>query len=229
MERLDSGEAKFSGRSVPALLAVLALLVACGASGPAGPTLMSADPGQVLWPRAEKAVRLRFRADRDLNVYEGRAHSLQVCVYQMDKPDAFLALAKTGEGLMTLLQAEAFDQSVKSVDRLFIQPFETAAVELDRAEKATFVGLVCGYFAADPEKSARVWEIKPHTEKTGLLFKSKVIYSAGTLDLALRLTAEAMLEEGAIVKEGGPDEARQSGPDQKQDKTGHRWIKLETQ
>gem|GEM_PF-1399653 len=235
MKQAGVKAAKSSGRSTArfawGLLAALmgAFLAACSASEPARPTLISDDPSLVLWPRAEKGVRLRFRADRDLNAYDGRAHSLQVLVYQMDKPGAFIERAKTWEGLMTLFQAEPFDPSVKNVARLFIQPFETAFFEMDRVEDAKYIGIACGYFEAVPEKSAKVWEIKPQTEKTGILFKSKVMYSAGTFDLALRLTADAMLEEDAIVKEAGSarDETGQRGASQ--NKPTARWIKQETQ
>jgi type VI secretion system VasD/TssJ family lipoprotein len=183
----------------PALLLLsallCALLAACGSSAPPKPSLEAEDPALVLWPRGEKAIRLRFSADRDLNVYDSKAHSIQVCVYQLDKQDAFLNLAKTQQGVTTLLKAEPFDQSVKDVVRLFVQPLEASISELDRAESATFVGLVCGYFDSTPEHSVKVWEIKPQKTTSGLIWKS-TSYSAGTLDLALRLTARAMVEEG---------------------------------
>lgn len=183
-------------RAALALLAVLfcALLAACAASDPPQPSLEAPDPELLIWPRAEKAVRLRFSADRDLNVYDSKAHSLQLCIYQFDKPDAFLDLAKTQEGITTLLKAEPFDASVKHAVRLFVQPLEDAVFELDRAENATFVGIVCGYFDATPEDSAKVWRIKPQETTTGHLFWKSTTYSAGTLDLALRLTARALVE-----------------------------------
>lgn len=193
-------------RAARCLLAVFfcAALVACGASAPPPPpphSLVAEEPGLVLWPRAEKAVRLRLSADRDLNMYGSKAHSLQICVYQLDKPDAFLDLAKTQEGVTTLLKAEAFDKSVKNVVRLFVQPLEDAVYELDRAESATFVGIVCGYFDAAPENASGVWEIKPQTATSGHLFWKTTTYSAGTLDLALRLAARAMTEGGANTRE----------------------------
>jgi type VI secretion system VasD/TssJ family lipoprotein len=185
------------------LLSVLfcVFLAACGAAEPPKPALETDDPALVLWPRADKAIRLRFSADRDLNLYGAKSHSIQVCVYQLDKPDAFLDLAKTREGVTTLLKAESFNQSVKNAVRLFVQPLETTVRELDRAENATFVGIVCGYFDAAPEDSAKVWEIRPQETTTGHLFWKSTTYSAGTLDIALRLTARAMVEEGGQGRE----------------------------
>ncbi len=190
----------------PCLIVALfcAALSACGASAPPPPpphSLTADQPGLVLWPRAEKAVRLRLHADRNLNMYDSKAHSLQVCIYQLDKPDAFLELAKTQEGVTELLKAVAFDKSVKNVVRLFVQPLENASYELDRAEDATFVGVVCGYFDAAPEDAAGVWEIKPQTATTGHLFWKSTTYSAGTLDLSLHLAARAMTEGGGHTRE----------------------------
>jgi type VI secretion system VasD/TssJ family lipoprotein len=179
-----------------ALFALAALFAGCGASEQPKPSLASDDPALVLWPRATKAIRLQFTADRDLNVYDSKAHSVQICVYQLDKPDAFQNLAKTQDGITTLLKAESFDKSVKNAVRLFVQPLEETVFELDRVEDATFVGVVCGYFDSTPENSAGVWEIKPRTTTSGHLFWKSTTYSAGTLDLALRLSARAMAEDG---------------------------------
>jgi len=188
------------------------MLAAC-ASPPPKPALQSEDPSLLIWPRAEQAIRLRLSTDRDLNSYGSKAHSIQLCVYQLDQAEAFLKLAKTQEGITTLLQAEAFDKSVKDVVRLFLQPLEESAVALDRAENATFVGIVSGYFDSTPENSANVWEIKPQSSRSGVFFKT-TIYSAGTLDLALRLTARAMVEDSGQDpgKGGGKDEGKRRKP-----------------
>jgi len=193
----DQIPARLKLMAVVALLCVL--LAACGASEPPKPTLKSEDPEMVLWPLAEKAIRLRISADKNLNSYESKAHSIQLCVYQLDKPDAFLKLAKTQDGIAQLLKAELFDKSVKDVVRLFMQPFEETSLDLDRAENATFVGIVCGYFDSTPANSAKVWEIKPQVTKSGILFKTTT-FSAGALDLSLRLTPHAMMEDSGKRK-----------------------------
>ncbi|MDL2216845.1 type VI secretion system lipoprotein TssJ [Desulfovibrio sp. OttesenSCG-928-M14] len=172
-------------------LAVALPLAACSSTQPKA-SLESEDPDLVLWPDEEKAVRLQFKSDRDLNLYDSKPHSIQVCVYQLDDKKAFLEQSKTPEGIATLLKAEAFDKSVKSVTRLFIQPLEDAVFELDRAEDATFVGIVSGYFDSTPANSAKLWQIKLKETRSGHLFWASTIYSAGTLELALRLTAKAM-------------------------------------
>jgi len=194
---------------LPFFALMCVLLASCSASAPPKPTLQSEDPELLLWPRAEQAIRLRISSDRDLNIYEAKAHSIQVCVYQLDKTDEFLKLVKTQDGIEKLLKAELFDKSVKDVVRLFMQPLEETSLALDRAENATFVGIVCGYFDSTPDNSANVWEIKPHATRTGVFFKTTV-YSAGTLDLALRLTARAMVEDSG--KNDGKDDGKRRKP-----------------
>ena len=195
-----AGRAKAPGglRLATTLLAAfLCVLSGCGAAEPPKPSLEADDPALVLWPRVEKAIRLHFSAERNLNLYDGKAHSIQVCVYQLHTPEAFLERAATPEGIAALLKAEAFDASVKSVVRLFVQPLENAVFTLDRAENALFVGLVCGYFDSTPAESFGLWEIRPQEIVTRhLLWPSTITYRAGTLDLALRLTARALVESG---------------------------------
>ena len=179
--------------SLLSLLLCLTLL-ACGAAEQPKPSLEAEDPALVLWPRAEKAIQLRISSTRDLNMYDSRAHSIQVCVYQLDNPDAFVEAIKTPQGIAELLKAAPFDKSVKGVMRFFVQPLEESFLELDRAENATFVGIVCGYFDSTPEQSARLWEIKPTKTASGRLFWASTTYSAGTLERALRLTDHALVE-----------------------------------
>lgn len=178
-----------------------ALFAGCGATSQPKASLESGDPALVLWPRAEKAVLLHFMADRALNTYDSKSHSIQVCVYQLDKPDAFQELAKTQEGVTTLLKAEPFDASVKNVVRLFVQPLEDISVALDRQEEATFVGIVCGYFESAPEDAAKVWKIPFEETTTGSLFWKSTTYSAGILDIRLRLTSRAMVESSGQTRE----------------------------
>jgi type VI secretion system VasD/TssJ family lipoprotein len=185
----------------PALvLLVAALALAClqgcggGSAQPPRPSAESEDPGNVLWSFAGKAVRLELDASKDLNAYEDRAHSLLICVYQLDKRDAFDPLAGTQDGLETLLQCAPFDKSVKSSVRIFLQPGENAVHTLDRAEGAQFVGIVCGFYESTPAQSVRLLQIQPKKTESGHLFWKSTIYSAGTLDLSLHLGANAVAE-----------------------------------
>jgi type VI secretion system VasD/TssJ family lipoprotein len=172
-----------------------------GSAQPPRPSAESEDPGNVLWGFADKAVRLNLSASKDLNAYEGRAHSLLICVYQLDKRDAFDPLADTEDGLQTLLQCAPFDKSVKSSVRIFLQPGENAVHALDRAEGAQFVGIVCGFYESTPAQSVRLRQIQPKITESGHLFWKSTIYSAGALDLSLHLSANAVAETDAAKQD----------------------------
>ncbi|MDR2604528.1 MAG: type VI secretion system lipoprotein TssJ [Desulfovibrio sp.] len=182
------------------LAAMLALagLQGCGGSAqPPRPSAESEDPDNVLWGFADKGVRLELSASKDLNAYESKAHSLLICVYQLDKRDAFDPLAGTQDGLETLLQCAPFDKSVKSSVRIFLQPGENAVHALDRAEGAQFVGIACGFYESTPAQSVRLFQIQPKKTESGHLFWKSTIYSAGALDLSLHLGANAVAEKDA--------------------------------
>jgi type VI secretion system VasD/TssJ family lipoprotein len=183
---------------LPAILCC-ALLAGCGGASAPKPALESEDPGNVLWSYGEKAIRLRLNAAKDLNTFDGKAHTLQLCVYQLDKRDAFDLQKADQDGINSLLRCAAFDKSVKSATRIFLQPDETAVYSLDRAEGATFVGVACGYFDSTPEQSARLWQIPLASTQSGFLFWKSTLYSAGGLDLSLHLSAKA-LEENSEPK-----------------------------
>ncbi|MDR2800374.1 MAG: type VI secretion lipoprotein TssJ [Desulfovibrio sp.] len=172
-----------------------ALLQGCGGSAaPPKAELESEDQDYVLWAYGEKALQLFLKSSNDLNAFDGRAHTLQLCVYQFDKRDAFDSLKGTPQGINSLLQCSPFDKSVKSATRIFMQPGETAIYTLDRAEGALFAGVVCGYFESAPEQSAKLWQIPFSQRQTGFLFWKSTLYSAGRLALDLHLGAHAMAE-----------------------------------
>jgi type VI secretion system VasD/TssJ family lipoprotein len=185
-----------------AALLALAGVQGCGggAAQPPKPSTQAESPDNVLWEFGSKALHLDLTAAKDLNSYESRAHSLQICIYQLDKRDAYDPLAGTQDGLDTLLQCSAFDKSVKSAVRIFIQPGENAVHTLDRAEGAQFVAVVCGYFQSTPEGSALIRQIPPKTTESGSLFWKSTIYGPGTLDLSLQLGANAMTDKNADDK-----------------------------
>lgn len=181
------------------------LLPGCGSAPPPKPMLESEDPDSVLWSYGEKALQLHLNAARDLNSFDGKAHTLQICVYQLDKRDAFDLQKGTADGISSLLQCSAFDKSVKSTTRIFLQPEETANYDLDRAEGALFVGIVCGYFESSPEQSARLWRIPLSSTQSGFLFWKSTLYSAGRLVLSLHLAAHALEEDSEREKTEGQE------------------------
>jgi type VI secretion system VasD/TssJ family lipoprotein len=190
-------------RAFSLLLAALlscGLAAGCGSAPPPKPALESEDPDAVLWSYGEKALQLHLTAVSDLNSFEDKAHTLQLCVYQLDKRDSFDLHKNSQDGIDSMLLCSSFDPSVKSTTRIFLQPGETAVYSLDRAEGALFVGIVCGYFESTPEQSARLWQIPLNQTQSGHLFWKSTRYSAGGLALSLYLTAHALQEDSAGEK-----------------------------
>lgn len=188
-----SNLSRFSKYSIAAI-SCLFLLASCSSTPPAEKQSLKAEnPDQILWPFEEKAITIHFQTDKDLNLYDQRPHSLSLCVYQMNNSRKFKELAKTPEGIETLLKAEAFGDEIKGVDRFFLQPHEKGVFYLDRAEDANIVGIVAGYF--DSKKHiAKVWKIPPVENSSGWKIWQATTYSAGPLELNLRFTATRMAE-----------------------------------
>lgn len=113
----------------------------------------------VRWTFAAKAVEIRFKADAGLNYYDGEPHTLAVAVYQMSDPNVFGGYCANRDKLAEIMDAHRFDPTVVSFSQLFIQPGEERIIRLDRAENSRFVGIVAGYYQADPDQATRLFEI----------------------------------------------------------------------
>lgn len=123
-------------------------------------------------PYAEKAVRIQYRADENLNTYEEKPHTLLFLVYQLGDVNPFNGLIKDAAGLTKLLQGEKFDASVLSVDRFFIEPGDTNTIDIDRYENVKWVGIVAGYYNLIPGQVTRSYELPVLIETKGMIFKS---------------------------------------------------------
>lgn len=178
-------------------LAALFLAAAPGCGGkdnaPQAPAREAESKDSILWAQEPKGITLDLTASPDLNMYEGKAHTLLLCLYQLEKREAFDALAATPDGLSRLLECGSFDPSVKMTSRIFLQPGENAAHTLDRVENARYAALACGYFSPSPVTAARVWEIPVNTRTEGWVWKT-TYYSAGKLGLRLYLDAQGLRE-----------------------------------
>ena len=110
-----------------------------------------------------------YQADPQLNLYEGKRHTLLLAVYQLSDTGAFTSLAKDSDGLAKLLQVERFDPSVVAMERYILQPGELRTIEIYRAENAKWVGLAAGYYGMSPEHSTRLFEIPVLITHSGFL------------------------------------------------------------
>ena len=176
------------------------LIAGCG-----GKSEDKLPPGQahteeaVPWPHADDGLVLEIRASKDLNLFEGKPHTALLCVYQLEKQDAFKTLVDQEGGISRLLQCSAFDPTVKMTTRIFLQPGESAVHTLDRAEGARFVAVVAGYFSPSAGRRFGLWHMAVDQETSGIFWKTTV-YSAGVTRLHLHLDAQNVGRDAAPAK-----------------------------
>lgn len=111
------------------------------------------------WTHEKDAVTLRLEGDPLLNLYQGKPHSLMVCIYHLKDLNGFKQLSDENGGLYKLLECNRFDSGVTYAKRLVVQPKQEIKESLDRTEGAKYVGLVAGYYALNKVNSVRTYEI----------------------------------------------------------------------
>lgn len=92
------------------------------------------------------AISIVYSSDKDINSYEGSAHSLVLVVYQMAKPDAFRKMSQEKKGLQDLLAGSNNDPSVISYNTFIVMPEEEKEIRIDRLDKTLWVGIVAGFY-----------------------------------------------------------------------------------
>ncbi len=152
---------------------------------PAGSTMTpGSTPETMQWNFAPRALVLHIKADPQLNFADDQAHTLRLCVYQVDKLDAFSEKAATSEGLAELMQCKSFDRSVKDVQSQIIVPGQIETQSLDRAEGAKHVAAVAGYYHLEPGMVSRTWSVPAAVYEEGAIFKTRWYYP-GPLEMIL--------------------------------------------
>lgn len=195
--RMQRNTAAGAGRGpfrLPAGLALaLALclwLAACGGKDAPPPKPYetpqhAASPQAVKWTWMPGGLTLNILASPDLNTFEGYAHNLLLCIYQLDAPGVFNEMAANQGGIRRLLACDRFDKSVVHYERTFISPSANATMRLDRAEGAQFVGLVAGYYDLQPGLVTRTAQYPLKVSQEGMLFWASDVYDPGVLSLDL--------------------------------------------
>ncbi|NOZ68393.1 MAG: type VI secretion system lipoprotein TssJ [Deferribacteres bacterium] len=110
-------------------------------------------------PYKQDAITLHLKSSNDLNLYNGKAHTLLLCVYQLKDPNAFNQLLDERDGLPRLLECRRFDPSVTGSRRLIINPGREITRTLDRAEGTKYVGVAAGYYKMEPDSMVRLYQI----------------------------------------------------------------------
>lgn len=107
----------------------------------------------------EGAVNLQLKSAPDVNLYDGKSHTLLLCVYQLKDPNAFNQLFDEEDGISKLLECSRFDASVMSSKRIVIQPNEESTKTLDRSEGTKYVGIIAGYFQMEKKHIMRLIQV----------------------------------------------------------------------
>jgi type VI secretion system VasD/TssJ family lipoprotein len=137
----------------------------------------------------EGAIKIHVKADPQLNLSDGKPHTLLVCIYQLKDPNVLNQLANDQEGLYRLLECNLFDASVAGAKKLIIQPGQDTTFNLDRAEGAKYVAVAAGYYLIQRERIVRLYEIPVVVEKKGIIKRSKR-KKLGTLEIDLKLGSQ---------------------------------------
>lgn len=103
-----------------------------------------------------KGLMLFVTADKLLNHYQEKAHTLLLCIYQLKGPNGFNQLKEEKNGMEKLMECTPFDASAATAKRLVVQPGNTHQIELDRAEGARYVGISAGYFGPSSGKRHQI-------------------------------------------------------------------------
>ena len=165
------------------VLTIALICLSCATGPPAPPK----------WDYEEGAIKLKIRADPQLNAYAGVAHTLHLCVYQLRSPNAFNQLADTRNGLYQLLECESFDHSVANAKQAVLHPGDEWNRVLDRAEGTKYVAIAAGYYRLEKEKILRLVEI-PVVEDTALSPSQSPVLKPGMLDIAVWLGPTEILQ-----------------------------------
>jgi type VI secretion system VasD/TssJ family lipoprotein len=176
------------------------------------------------WRFAQRAIEVRWQADNALNSEDGKPHALLVAVLQMADADAFRAASVTPARLAQWLAAPVAPPGFLSVERVFVQPGQTASVSLARVDHARFVGVIAGYYglgggidnrvsgmskdsggvdALDPARVARVYEIGVAVKSRGLLVKHRSA-SIEPLVIDLRLGSGGIIAAAQSAQSAQP-------------------------
>lgn len=150
------------------------------------------------WKFEKEALRVHIRADPHLNQYNGKAHTLYVCFYQLASVNAFDQLAQDEIGIRKLLDGRLFDDSVASATTRTMHPGEKIIVTLDRAERAQYIAVVTGYYShLSNERNIRRHKIQVFKKKESM-FKRTYQCIPCPLDIALRLGPDQIISSTLI-------------------------------
>jgi len=150
-----------------------------------------------IWNFEASGIYIECNADRMLNFFNDKPHTMIMVVYQLTTTDAFNVAANTGEGLKKLLQQERFDNSVVAINAIIVQPGEKRTKVFDRVENVQWVGVVAGYYDLVPGQANQTFRIPVIYSKKGRIRIRKTV-AIGKLHITLNLGPKTILKAGTV-------------------------------
>jgi len=141
------------------------------------------------WPLAKKAIQIEITADKNLNIYEGTPHAVNICFYQLFRQDFFNKLASYPEGLNRLLECRSFHPSVAKIHRDTIKPNEKKTIVMDREKDVRHVAVTASYFFKDKHKISRMLSIPIRAVRPALIRATEIVRPV-PLDIQLNFGPE---------------------------------------
>ncbi|EDZ61143.1 hypothetical protein SMGD1_2390 [Sulfurimonas gotlandica GD1] len=105
-------------------------LIGCGSNPKATDSATSSSYDD----SSPKGISISYDSSKKLNEYDNQPHVIPLVVYQLNNINSFEGLKKDKAGIIKLLSASKFDESVMSVNKYFISPNETKELLLERAD-----------------------------------------------------------------------------------------------
>ena len=142
------------------------------------------------WEYEPNAIFLNLRGDPQLNLFQGKSHTLVLCVYFLTDPNEINQLVDEKGGLEKLCECTKFHPSVTNAKRLIIHPSREYKETLDRPAGAKYVAVVAGYYNLKKENVVRLFTIPVVEEKK----RSTLYQKPGPLRLDLHLSPQQIQE-----------------------------------
>lgn len=194
---------------MPRIQPTIALLLAMLLCACASKQELTIEPDA--WTFEEQALVVAIQPAPALNVHNGRAHALNVGIFQMADPNPFIGLAETRTGALALLSGgKAADASILDFQRVTVQPGEKNFVTLSRPETAQYVGVIFGYYDMTPATAVRLMAYPVIAKPRGFITRSLVFLQLiadeseakpGRLWVRVHLGPEGLLEARPITSE----------------------------
>lgn len=168
-------------RVIFAFIAFLSLFLVFSCGGKKAP------PPKPEWLFEKDAITLRMKADQMLNMSEGTAHTLMVCIYQVRDEAMLSQLATNEDGIYQLLDCETFDSSIRNAKRLIIHPGQDLTIVMDRLAGTQKISLVAGYAQLQKERMIRIVDIPvliSKDEKSAVAGALKAVVNLGSEQIA---------------------------------------------